>query len=133
MIIAEDHEVSMPFREDQLFTSDAGERLERRTGRAAAIGTMAIGRVEKLIQNRVCNRATKASPDEYPSIHLQSLRARPLNGLFRQEIAARRHLVQYPVRLRMTHCAREIHDIGRSQLIEPQQGPTAKVEGSDSR
>jgi hypothetical protein len=34
------------------------------------------------------------------------------------------HLVQHPVRLRMMRCAREIQDIGRSQLIEPQQGPS---------
>jgi hypothetical protein len=70
MIFAEDHEVPMPFSKDQLFAVDAGERLERRTCRAAAIGAMAIGRVEKFIRHRIRNGAAEAFSSKYPSVHL---------------------------------------------------------------
>jgi hypothetical protein len=70
MIFTEDHEILMPTCKHQLFTFDAGERLERRTRRAAAIGAMAIGRVEKLIWNRIRNGAAETFSGKYPNAHL---------------------------------------------------------------
>jgi hypothetical protein len=80
MILTEDQEVLMSLCEGQLFVFDPGERLERRTSRAAAIGTMAVGRVEKLIRHCVCNGAAEASSSEYPSVHLPTLYAKLSNA-----------------------------------------------------
>src|SRR5438046_6083338 len=65
-----DQEIVTAFDEAKSVASEAGERLERRAGSAAAIRAMTIERISEFIGHRVADRAAMAFAGEDASIRV---------------------------------------------------------------
>ena len=64
VVVAENHEVVCAAGDAQLVARDAGERLERRAGRAPAARAMAVRGVDEFVRHRVVHGAALALADE---------------------------------------------------------------------
>src|SRR5690349_862098 len=60
VLVAVDHETVLAFGDAEFVARDAGERLERRTGRAPAIRAMAVQGVTEFVSYGVADRAAIA-------------------------------------------------------------------------
>ena len=64
VFVAKDHEVVLAAGDAQLVALDAGERLERRAGRAPAVRAMAVRGVDEFVRHRVVHGAALALAGE---------------------------------------------------------------------
>ena len=69
--VAMDHEIALTPGDAELVARDAGERLERRPGGAAAIRAMAVHGVAEFVSHCVADRAAKAFSGKNASIRFR--------------------------------------------------------------
>ena len=70
IVVAENHQVVRAAGDAQLVARDAGERLERRAGRAPAVRAMAVRGVDEFVRHRVVHGTALALSAEHAALWL---------------------------------------------------------------